>query len=232
MLDRLSRLFLLTEAFGRIETLPPATQADVRTLVGIPTREEEVLAGEAVRDTWCVVGQKVEEEDRLRTQRTILWGKETNKSALVLVFAYAGQPLKSTLIAGTQFEAELAFYPSAHPLRAAIKQRHSETAPLKETLGHPTVRAAVETYCAAVACQPWIERYPMALQNVALVRERNRSLLRDEAGDAIPLAPRYAFTWELLAISGGAPVSVFGEFDGQTMLPMGVVAEGAFHGLV
>ena len=231
MLDRLSRLFLLVEAFGRIEALPPATQADVRTLVGIPTKEEEVLAGDAVHDTWQVVGQKVEEEEKLRTQRTWLVGKETRRAALVLEFAYAGQPLKSTLVPGTQFQADLAFYPSANPARAVVKQRHSETVPLSESAGQPGIRAALEAYGAAVAKMPWIERLGMPLGGVALVRERDRWHVRDDSGDALPLSPRYAFAWELLAISGGSPMTAFGEFDGRTLMPLSVIAGGVFHGI-
>ena len=231
MLEHVARLFLLTEAFARLNDLPPGTQADVRTLLGIPTKEEDVLAGESTRDMWLVVGQKVEEEERLRTIRTWLLGQNTARPALVLEFSYAGQPLKSTLIAGSRFDADLAFYPSAFPLRAVIKQRHSETRPVDTPAGHPAIASALESYGAGLALHPWLERFPMALQRVAILRHHDRWFLRDDGGQALPLSPRYPKAWELLAISGGTPVSLFGEFDGRSITPFSVVFEGTFHAL-
>jgi hypothetical protein len=37
--------------------------------------------------------------------------------------------------------------------------------------------------------------------------------------------------WKLLAISGGAPVDLAGEWDGDMVLPLGVVADGAYSRL-
>jgi hypothetical protein len=34
--------------------------------------------------------------------------------------------------------------------------------------------------------------------------------------------------WLLLALSGGHPVDVAGEWDGAAILPLGVVADGAY----
>lgn len=229
MLAHVARLFLLTEAFTRLNDLPPGTQADVRTLLGIPTKEEDVLAGDATRDTWLVLGQKVEEEERLRTIRTWLFGQNTGRPALLLEFSYAGQPLKSTLIPGSRFEADLAFYPSACPLRAVIKQRHSETQPVNSPVGHANITLALEAYSAALALHPWLERFPLPLQNLSLLRHNERWLLRDESGRTLALAPRYPYTWELLAISGGASMSLFGEFDGGTVTPFSIISEGTFH---
>jgi hypothetical protein len=231
MLRRVARLYLLAEAFGRIADLPAGTQADVRTAVGLPAREEDVLAGEAVRDRWTVVGQKVEEEERLRTQRTWLVGETTGRTALVLEFAFMGQPLKSTLAAGTRFEAEVAFYPSAHPMRAAIKQRLSETVITNAAGGHAGIRSALEAYGAVAAAQPWLERVGMGLQNVVVVWQEEQWHLRDEAGRGMALAQGFAQGWELLAISGGRPAGIFGEFDGRAFMPLSVWCEGVFHGI-
>jgi SWIM zinc finger len=231
MLDQAARLFLLIEAFQRVDDLPVGTQADVRTLLGMPMKEEEVLAEEGVRDTWLVLGQKTEEEDRLRTQRTWLIGKTTGRAGLILEFSYAGQPLKSTLVAGSSFDAELAFYRSAFPLRAIIKQRHPEIAMVNAAAGHPGIQPAIEAYGAAIALHPWIERFPLSLQNVTPVRHHNRWMILDSGGHALPLAPRYAHAWELLAISGGSPISLFGEFDGRSLFPVSAIAEGTFYAL-
>jgi hypothetical protein len=37
--------------------------------------------------------------------------------------------------------------------------------------------------------------------------------------------------WLLLALSGGLRVDCFGEWDGETLLPLGTLAGGAYHAL-
>ncbi len=81
LLERLGRLHLLTEGYKHLDTLPAETQADVRAALGFTIKEEEVLAGPSVRDRWLVVGQSVEEEDRLRVQRTWLHGSESRRDS-------------------------------------------------------------------------------------------------------------------------------------------------------
>src|SRR5215211_2022237 len=85
MLEEVSLLQLLGEAYERRELLSEPTQADVRQLVGWSVPTEEVLAGERVRDTWAVVGQVVTEDERLRSQRTWLRGETTRRDALIFL---------------------------------------------------------------------------------------------------------------------------------------------------
>ena len=56
--------------------------------------------------------------------------------------------------------------------------------------------------------------------------DAGRWCLRDSARGVIPLAKRLATPWPLVAASGGAPVTVFGEWNGYALLPLGVLAEG------
>src|SRR5206468_9257833 len=102
--ERLGRLILLLEAYRRIDTLPEAEQADVRAALGWTQREEEILARPGIHDRWVVVGQRVSEEDGLRVQRTWLAGCATSRSALVLRFAAANQPLDLTFLPGVALE--------------------------------------------------------------------------------------------------------------------------------
>ncbi|NEQ26965.1 MAG: SWIM zinc finger family protein, partial [Microcoleus sp. SIO2G3] len=65
LLGQLARLYLLTEGFDRLETLPPQVQADLRTQIGWTIAQEEVLAAPGQADLWLVVGQRTEKEDPL-----------------------------------------------------------------------------------------------------------------------------------------------------------------------
>src|SRR5204863_4680665 len=108
--EQAALLYLLVEAYERLETLPATLQAEVRQLVGWNVSTEEVLAGERVRDDWSVVGQVVTEDDRLRSQRTWLRGERSRRDALILAFAAPGQVLDSGVVFGTAVEASLTFY--------------------------------------------------------------------------------------------------------------------------
>jgi hypothetical protein len=47
----------------------------------------------------------------------------------------------------------------------------------------------------------------------------------------LPISPAFDRGWHLLALSGGHPVTLFGEWDGDQFLPMSVWVEDVFHPL-
>ncbi|HEX2205263.1 MAG TPA: SWIM zinc finger family protein [Longimicrobium sp.] len=229
LLERLGRLHLLAEAFRRLDALPGPAQDEVRAALGWTVRQEEVAAAEGVRDRWAVLGQRVEEEDRLLVRRTWLRGEETGRGALLLAFAAARQPLEPGPPPGRVLDAELAFYPAAFPLRATIRARHGEPRPLAALGGHASVTEAAAAWADALARNPWIERIGVPLTGVVPVRHGGDWLLRDAVGAGLPVAPSASEAgWPLLALSGGRPVDVFGEWDGDGLVPLSVVAEGRF----
>jgi hypothetical protein len=229
LLERLGRLHLLVEGFRRLETLPSDAQADLRSTIGWTVPQEEVLAGAGVRDRWDVLGQKVEEEDRIRAQRRWLLGESTGRFALVLHFAHAAQPLDASLVPGTAFEGELAFFPGAGPLRALIKERLGLTSSLGEMAGSGSVEEVLGSHAAALARVPWLERFPVALRAVVPVHRGGSWALRDSSGDLLPLDSKYARPWALAALSGGRPIGLFGEWDGDALTPLGAWAGGRFR---
>src|SRR5437660_1496499 len=208
-------LFLLLEGFGRLETLPPDVQADIRGRIGWSLSQEELLAEPGVHDHWWVIGQRVEEEERLRVQRTWLWGRDSGRAALILQFAHSSQPLDVSLLPGTEVDADLVFYPGAYPLRALVKTRHASPAPLASMPGYDTAAAASAAYAAALARDPWLEALPLPLQAVVPLRHNGGWAARDAEGQWLPLSSRFARGWHLAALSGGHPLALFGEWDGR-----------------
>lgn len=229
LLDRMARLHLLLEGYGRLESLPPDLAADVRTGLGWTTAQEGLLELDGVRDQWAVVGRRVMEEDRLRVQRTWLWGRETRRGALLLHFAPAGavrnetKPIDPTFVPGTAFDGTVVFFPSAAPLRAVVKER---TAPVDwpSDIGYADVSEAIAATAAADARMPWIESHPVLLRE-AIPTTLTPALVRDSAGSSIPLASRFRDRWRLLAVSGGTAVPMFGEWDGESLMPLTVWSE-------
>ncbi|MFL5384566.1 MAG: SWIM zinc finger family protein [Longimicrobiaceae bacterium] len=231
LLEALGRLRLLSRAWRRLGALPVALQEDVRSALGFALRQEEVVALGTVRDRWRVLGQREEDEDRLRVQRTWLRGERTGRDALVLAFAHGREPLDRSLIPGTAVDAEVAFHPSALPLRAVVAARHGPPAPFGELPGHATADAALAAYAAALAVQPWLEAFPLALSSAVPVRDGQGWAMRDGEGGVLPLATGFGRGWELLALSGGRPVALFGEWDGDRLRPLGTLAGGRFVSL-
>jgi hypothetical protein len=117
LLSGLGLLHLLCEAHERADG---PLRDDVRILLGWNVAREDVLAGEHVRDRWAVLARTILEQERLRVQRTWLWGLEHGRPALLLDFAPPGGTLEPRPPAGTAIDADLAFYPGATPLRALI----------------------------------------------------------------------------------------------------------------
>ncbi len=118
VLEKAGALQWLLLGYSRIDSLAEPLQASVRSGIGWTLTDPELAGAEVVRDLWQIVGQRVEEEDKLRVQRTWLIGENTRRPALCLSFAAGGQPLDVSLVPGMVIEAELAFHPSAAPLRA------------------------------------------------------------------------------------------------------------------
>ncbi|MDF2773756.1 MAG: zinc finger-containing protein [Geminicoccaceae bacterium] len=230
LLDRLARLHLLLEAYGRLDSLPPDLAADVRTQLGWTVAQEELLALDGVRDQWGVVGRRIIEEDRLRVQRTWLWGRETRRGALVLHFEPAGvtrsegKPVDPTLVPGMAFEGTLVFFPSTVPLRAILKER-SNPVSWDVASGYASVAEAVAVAADADARMPWIDSHPMLLREAIPTTDTSPWRLRDPAGHSLPLSHRFRDRFRLLAVSGGTSVPLFGEWDGESLTPLTVWGE-------
>lgn len=234
LLSQLGRIALLTHAFRRLDQLVPALQEDVRQQIGWTLTQEEVAArGETVGDEWLALGRWVEPEDRVRTQRTWLLGARTGRTALVLQFSPAGAPFGEMLPPGARQTADLTFWPGALPLRARIAARHGEMAPLSGRF--PGAAGSIEAFLAgvaeALARQPWLDRFLCVLGDAVPVYETSGEhwSVRDGTGATLPLlgGPH----WRLLALSGGGPVDLAGEWDGAALRPLGVMADGVYYSL-
>ena len=229
LLDRMARLHLLLEGYGRIDSLPPDLAADVRAGLGWTTAQETLLELEGVRDHWAIVGRRLTEDDRLRVQRTWLWGKETRRGALLLHFAPAGavrsetKPIDPTFVPGTAFDGTVVFFPSAAPLRAIVKER-TTAVHWPPDIGYADVSDAVTSTASADARMPWLEGHPVLLRE-ATPTSLTPAQVRDAAGRAMPLSTRFRDRWRLLAVSGGSPVPLFGEWDGEALTPLTVWGE-------
>ena len=76
-------------------------------------------------------------------------------------------------------------------------------------------------YAEALARQPWLELWPATLAEAVPVRgEADIWLLRDATAHLLPCHPGFPDRWRLFALSGGWPLTVFGEWNGQQLWPL------------
>ncbi len=220
LLERLGQIHLITEGWKRRDTLNADLVAELRAQIGWTLKEEELDEAGAVEDEWWVVAQRMEEEAALRVIRTFLWGRESKRPALFLQFGHVSQPLSLAFVPLTRLRAKAIFYPGAAPLRAAFRDRGA-VSPLDPAACNfaTSISAAGATYSHHLAQNPWLDALPVALCSVALLPNEAGWLVRDAEGDEWPVSPCFDREWELLAASGGAPVTLFGEWDGRALRP-------------
>jgi SWIM zinc finger len=240
LLTELSLLRLLVSAYRRLDGLPADLAATVRARVGLPVPTEEVLAGPRVGDEWYVLGVRDQVDERLTTRRAWLRGAGTGRPALVLSFAAPGQTLPADPVVGTVLDADLCFFPGAQPLRALVADRRA-VAVRAQPPPADAVPAALRGYARALAGDPWLDRWPMVLGAVTPCRWDGARggadgpdgpagrlpggtpgswVLRDAAGDALPVDPAAGEPWRLVAAAGGQPCTVAGEWTPAGLRPL------------
>ncbi|GAA2075179.1 SWIM zinc finger family protein [Streptomyces albiaxialis] len=240
LLAECALLHLLDQGFLRLDTLPEPLAATVRGRVGLTVDAAELLADEKarVRDEWLVLAQRDSEEGRLTARRIWLYGRASGRHALLLSFGAAGRAPELALPVGTSLDADLAFYPGARPLRAALGERHGPPAPGFVPEGG-AVPDALAAYASGLAADPWLDGWPAVLRDVVPVppagadgspvsRTAGWTLAAADEDVALPLAPGTSDTalWKLAAISGGGPVTVFGEHGHRGFAPHTTWSDG------
>jgi hypothetical protein len=225
--NELASIYLLIQAWQRIDGLPPALQADVRALLGWTVAQEDVLRQDAVADCWRVLAQSTVDDERLRVRATWLRGATGGRWALLLHYAVGNQGFEQQLAPDTEFDGELCFYPSAYPLRAQLRQQ-ADVRPLAAA-GQPcSLDALLDTHAHALAVQPFLERHPVLLDGL-VPDALDLGIVQDAQGRRIALHPAFRHPLHLLALSGGHPLTVCGEWDGRTLLPLSVWHEGRLY---
>lgn len=227
LLDDLGELALLSHAYRRIDQLDPLLAADVRRRMGITIDQREVLGhGDTLEDEWHVLCDVIDENERVRSQRAWLRGASSKRSALVLQFTPLGTRFESPLVAGTKLQAKLAFWPSAAPQRAMIVERADAPLPLTAAPEGQDIASALAAYAGLLGQSPWVGASLTVLGDVVPLRAADSGpcALVDHTGMAMPL--RGAHHDVLLALSGGHPLTVAGEWDGYALSPRTIWAEG------
>ncbi|MEV6572647.1 SWIM zinc finger family protein [Streptomyces sp. NPDC051577] len=225
MLEEFALLHLLNKAWLGVSGLPERLVATTRSRVGLPVSAE----GEVVRDRWLVLAQydSVSPDGRLTTRRIWLRGQESGRPALVLDFGPPGRPPGLALPIGLAWEAEARFRPGSAGLRVDLGERLTAPIPGAGAPAGIGTGAALEAYGAALREDPWLESWPVVLGPVVPIPGEVVWQLADSEGTSalpVPLpaagSRSRAGLWQLAALSGGGPVTVFGEVGHRGFTPL------------
>ncbi|MFI8088119.1 SWIM zinc finger family protein [Streptomyces sp. NPDC086080] len=222
LLEECALLHLLARGWLRRDRLPEGLAATVRARVGLPASPD----GPPVRDRWLVLAQYDTPDSRLTTRRIWLYGTGSGRTALLLSYGAAGRAPELALPVGLALDAELSAYPGPGQPRAALGDRFAPPAPTSARPPGTTTGPALARYGEALRDDPWLESVPVTLDRVIPAPDEGGASwqLADADGDAaLPLSPAARSRpglWRLVALSGGAPVRVFGECGHQGFTPL------------
>ncbi|MDV7085197.1 SWIM zinc finger family protein [Rhodococcus opacus] len=231
LLREYARLHLLGVAHRRLSELPEPLQASVRSHVGYPVATDSVRSEPGVRDRWMLLGMQTTEEKRLFTRKVWLIGRDHGHRAILLDFAH-GSANFSTVVPplGSLVDATLHFYPGAAPLRAQFGDAHETPEPFT-TVAPSDIDTALDHFAAAVGADPWVRSWPALLTGVTPAFDDGHWFVVDAQGRALPLSGEDPVLWRLLGLSGGRPVTVFGEWTSEALVPVSVFDRGDVYPL-
>jgi hypothetical protein len=220
LLEECALLHLLDQGWLRREGLPDGLAATVRSRVGLSVSAD----GPPVRDHWLVLAQYDTADAKLTTRRIWLHGADCGRTALLLSYGAAGRAPELALPVGLTLDAEVSAYPGAGQSRAALGEQFAAPAPTRVRPPGVTTAQAAARYGEALRDDPWLESVPVTLKDVIPVPDGDAWQLVDAGADsALPLTPvarTRAGLWRLVALSGGAPVRVFGECGHRGFTPL------------
>jgi hypothetical protein len=218
-----ARLHLLAHAHAQLDTLPPDLAATVRSYVGYSVGRQRVLAEPAVRDSWLVLSVRDIVDAAIPARRTYLRGSRTGRWALVLAFEPQGRfggNLDAAFAVGTSLDADLHYYPGRAPLRVVVGDRRGEPVIGPPPRARSHLREQCDEWGLLLALDPWLPEWPAVLRGVPVPEPTWR--FADASGASVPLLIGGVDPWVLTAVSGGAPVTVAGEWSAEGFRPLTV----------
>lgn len=230
VLNRLGELYLVIKAFQQLEKFDEPTQENLKAIAGLNTKKADILAQEGIKDDWMILGQRENSttNENIRLRKTWLWGINSGKPALILDFTQFSGAFEVHYNVGTIFKGELVYYPGTVPLRAIVKKQYPANAHIQEIRGVANFDNFLTYYAQSISANPWIMEYPCPLSQVIPIFKNEKIWLIDEHKNTIPVIDKGLMGWQLIALSGGEPISVFGEWTGEELMLLSASNNGRF----
>ncbi|QNS04570.1 SWIM zinc finger family protein [Streptomyces xanthii] len=212
LLEECALLHLLDRGWLRQAELPEELAATVRSRVGLPAS----ATGEPLRDHWLILSQYDTSDGHLTTRRIWLYGTESGRTALLLSYGAAGRAPSLVLPPGLTLDASVSGRPGS--LRAELTEQFGAPVAGGARPAGVDAGSALARYGDELRADPWLESWPVTLTGVVPAHDADGGggwQLADADGkSALPLTPAATASpglWRLVALSGGSPVTVFGD---------------------
>ncbi|GHI05511.1 hypothetical protein Scel_38320 [Streptomyces cellostaticus] len=228
LLEECALVHLLDQGWLRRDRLPEALAATVRSRLGLPASAD----GPPVRDRWLVLAQYDTVDPKLTTRRIWLHGTDSGHTRLLLSYGAAGRAPELSLPVGLALEADLSVFPGAGQVRAALGEQYAPPAPAAFRPPGLTTAQAAAHYGEALREDPWLDSVPVTLDRVVPAPDGEPGgwqLADGQEDSALPITPAARSRpglWRLVALSGGAPVKVFGECGHRGFTPLTAWPQG------
>ena len=229
VLKLLAKLNLLLKAIRNIEHYDELWQLTIKNLSGWTQSPKELKAdenAERIKDHWLCVGQTEETNDDIVTQRTWLYGVQSQRQALVLNFATRYSSFESILMAGSILEAELLFFPSVQLLRAVVGVQKGVEAYLPDVpLQLLTIEEMMQMRKSYVLENPWFNDQVVVLQNCVLRQVGASWYVVGDEGKMLSIASQVLQDkcLNFMAMTGNTPSTLAGVYVNDTFLPFGLI---------
>ncbi|WP_223626230.1 SWIM zinc finger family protein [Microbacterium sp. EST19A] len=221
LLHRVGSWWMLARAWQRRQELAAPEVAELRIALGWPVPTADVRQGEAIEGDWLICGAHRAPFGRLMQQRTWIRNVESGELSFTLETAGPGESLGVPQLAGSRMRAELALYPGTAPRRVLFPDAVEWGDPGASFGEGSTIAQMVATASARMASAPWRDRHPAVLTAVRLMPGTPPGIV-DAEGTAVPVTDD-TDTRRMLALTGGRPADVFGEWEGGRMRLLSLV---------
>lgn len=229
LLRELGELYLLVAGFKKLDELPEPLREQILRIAGVTDKKSAILSLPGLEDQWGVVGSfEGINLDNIAYRKTWLLGRKSKKYALILDYSFNNMGYDQHWQTGHIYDGALVYYPGSYPLRALIKLPNPTGESIESLKGVRTITDFLKIYAEALADNPWLSDFPISLDQVIPVQTSNGLVLVDSEKKYISALTRPEENWRLLALSAGHPMTIFGEWTGDSFLPLSVIVDGRF----
>ncbi len=233
---RLGELYLFINAFRQYENLPENLQEELKQTAGINIKKEEIRTDEGVLDNWLILGKSEGQDEvnpKIYFRKIWLWGTKHKRPAMILEYNFGSASFPNSYILGTQFTGELAFYPGTFQLRALVKTQGQTGGLIEIFPGYDDFEKFLLAYANAVSENPWLRSFPCVLSNVRPMIENDELIIADKNAKMVKIESdrEHVMGWKLIALSGGNSMDIFGEWTGESLVPLSACVDGKFVSL-
>lgn len=220
LISLIGQLYLFARSFKKINFQEPHRATFLKGYAGWHQKKEELLLQSGLKDNWIVLGIKEGVEENLRYRKVWIQGLSSGRYAYLLDYSWGGQPYERSYHFLNVFESELVYYPGKAVFRALPKSYQISKQQPQKLAGFSNFAVLLDNYAQSIAANPWLYSLPALLGRLVPFEKDSIYYLSDQDGNVLHLNVDEGTFWKLMAISGGHPIPIFGEWDGKAFLPL------------